>query len=69
MKLRMPKRLINCGLVYAGLFGIMFQLVAFIYAWWHGISLQASWLLTLVAPLLCIISGITPALQLQKEPD
>ncbi|CAM3857285.1 hypothetical protein [Rheinheimera salexigens] len=69
MKFKMPKRIINIGLVYAGLFGILFQLVAFVFAWWHGISLQPSWILTLAAPLLCILSGIIPALQLQKEPD
>ena len=65
----LPKRALNRALVYAGLFGIVFQLTAAFYAWWHGVSLQAGWLLTLVAPLLCIASGTLSALQLQKEPD
>ena len=65
----MPKRIINRGLVYVGLFGIMFQLCALAFAWWHGIALQAGWFLTLIAPLLCIVSGVVPALQLQKESD
>ena len=65
----LPKRALNRALVYAGLFGIVFQLTAACYAWLHGVSLQAGWLLTLVAPLLCIASGTLSALQLQKEPD
>ncbi|WP_215397208.1 hypothetical protein [Rheinheimera oceanensis] len=65
----LPKRLLNRALVYAGLFGIIFQLTAAGYAWWHDISLQAGWFLTLLAPLLCIASGTISALQLQKEPD
>ena len=65
----MPTRLVNKGLVYIGIFGILFQLLAFIFAWWHGMGLHFSWLLTLAGPLLCIVSGITPALQLQKEPQ
>lgn len=64
-----PKRALNRALVYAGLFGVVFQLTAACYAWWHGLSLQAGWILTLVAPLLCIASGTLAALQLQKEPD
>jgi hypothetical protein len=66
-KFSFPKRPLNRGLVYAGLFGIVFQLTAAGYAWWHDVSLQAGWLLTLVAPLLCIASGTLTALQLQKE--
>ncbi|MDP5134490.1 hypothetical protein [Rheinheimera baltica] len=62
-----PKRPINRALVYAGLFGIVFQLTAACYALWHGISLQAGWVITLIAPLLCIASGTVSALQLQKE--
>lgn len=68
-KFSFPKRVLNRTFVYAGLFGIVFQLTAACYAWWHGVSLQPSWLLTLVAPLLCIASGTITALQLQKEPD
>ncbi|PKM20665.1 MAG: hypothetical protein CVV11_03990 [Gammaproteobacteria bacterium HGW-Gammaproteobacteria-15] len=65
----LPKRPLNRALVYAGLFGIIFQLTAACYAWWHDIGLQAGWFLTLLAPLLCIASGTVSALQLQKEPD
>ncbi|MDX1392498.1 MAG: hypothetical protein R3241_08960 [Rheinheimera sp.] len=66
-KFVLPKRPLNRALVYAGLFGIVFQLTAAGYAWWHGVSLQSGWILTLVAPLLCIASGTLSALQLQKE--
>lgn len=69
MKLLLPKRGLNRALMYAGLFGVVFQLTAAGYAWWHGVGLQASWFLTLIAPLLCVASGVVPALQLQKEPD
>ena len=67
MKLCWPKRLLNRALVYLGLFGIVFQLTAALYAWWHGVNLQLGWWITLGAPLLCIASGAVPALQLQKE--
>ncbi|MBV2128054.1 hypothetical protein [Arsukibacterium indicum] len=67
--LAMPKRLLNRVLVYVGLFGIVFQLTAALYALWHGMPLQSFWLFMLLAPLLCVASGILPALQLQREPD
>ena len=67
MKIALPKRWINRTLVLLGLFGVVFQLTAAIYALLHGITLQAGWLLTLAAPLLCVASGAIPALQLQKE--
>ncbi|WP_019674781.1 hypothetical protein [Arsukibacterium perlucidum] len=65
----MPKRFINRMLVYVGLFGIVFQLTAALYALWHGVQLQSFWFVTLLAPLLCVASGMLPALQLQREPD
>jgi hypothetical protein len=67
--LSFPRRPVNRALVYAGMFGIMFQLTAACYAWWHDLNLQSGWLLTLIAPLLCIASGTLTALQLQKEQD
>lgn len=65
----MPKRLVNRALVYIGVFGIVFQLTAALYTLWHGVQLQPLWFVTLLAPLLCVASGILPALQLQREPD
>ncbi|SNY55578.1 hypothetical protein SAMN06297280_2908 [Arsukibacterium tuosuense] len=65
----MPKRLINRALVYVGLFGIVFQLTAALYALWHGVQLQSFWFFMLLAPLLCVASGLLPALQPQREPD
>ncbi|KKO50025.1 hypothetical protein VT06_03300 [Arsukibacterium sp. MJ3] len=67
--LTMPQRLVNRTLVYIGLFGVVFQLSAALYALWHGVQLQSYWFMTLLAPLLCIGSGSLPALQLQREPD
>ncbi len=69
MTLSLPKRLLNRALVLLGLFGIVFQLTAAFYAWWYGIDLQTGWVVTLIAPLLCVVSGSVPVLQLQKEPE
>lgn len=65
----MPRRFINRALVYVGVFGIVFQLTAALYALWHGVQLQRFWFYLLLAPLLCVASGLLPALQLQREPD
>lgn len=64
--MRLPKRWFNRLLCYAGIFGLVFQFTAALHAWWHQIPLQNFWFL-LVAPLLCLASGLFPALQLQKE--
>lgn len=64
----MPTRMFNRALVYIGIFGLVFQLTAMLYVWWHQLSVQGFWLV-LLAPLLCIASGLIPALQLQQEPD
>ncbi len=69
MLFRFPKRWLNRTMVYAGMFGIVFQLCAAVFIVWHGLSLYAGWWVTLLAPVLCIGSGLVPALQLQKEPD
>lgn len=62
-----PKRPLNKALMYAGIFGIVFQLTAACYAWWNDVSLQVGWFFTLIAPIMCIASGTLTALQLQKE--
>lgn len=67
MRPKFPTRWFNRFLCYAGLFGLLFQGMAALHAWFHGIELQSFWFL-LVAPLLCLASGLIPALQLQKEP-
>ena len=66
---KLPKRWFNKGLVYAGLFGVVFQLCALVFAWWHGFDLHSGWWLMLLAPVLCIASGMLPSLQLQQEPE
>ena len=67
MVLRFPKRWLNRALVYAGIFGVVFQLCAAAFAVWHEMALYPGWWLTLMAPFLCISSGLLPTLQLQKE--
>ncbi len=69
MIFRAPKRWINRGLLYAGIFGVVFQLCAAVFMLWHGLAFYAGWWFTLLAPVLCIGSGLVPALQLQKEAD
>ncbi|MDP2713940.1 hypothetical protein [Rheinheimera sp.] len=66
---KLPKRWLNKSLVYAGLFGLVFQLCAVTFSWWHGIALYEGWWLMLLAPCLCIASGMLPSLQLQQEPE
>ncbi|WP_189479786.1 hypothetical protein [Alishewanella tabrizica] len=66
MKLHLPKRWFNRLLCYAGCFGLVFQVTAAIHAWWYNIPLDYFWWM-LLAPLLCLLSGLSPALQIQKE--
>lgn len=61
-----PKRWLNRLLCYCGIFGLLFQLTAAIHAYWHAIPLYNFWFL-LLAPILCLVSGLIPDLQPQKE--
>lgn len=63
---RMPKRWLNRLIFYVGSFGLLFQLLAAVHAWWHELSLPFFWLF-LLAPLVCILSGVYVPLQLQPE--
>ncbi|WP_445426378.1 hypothetical protein [Alishewanella sp. HL-SH06] len=67
MKLRFPKRWLNRTFCYVGIFGLVFQGTAAIHAWWNQIPIDYFWPL-LLAPVLCLASGLMPLLQLQKEP-
>lgn len=63
----LPKRRFNLALVYIGIFGWLFQLSALLYGYWqHQMWFQLPWYGWL-GPFLCILWGIVPALQLQKE--
>lgn len=66
--MKFPKRWFNRLLCYSGIFGLVFQTTAALHAWWHQVPLHQLWLFLLIAPILCLVSGIHPALQLQKEP-
>lgn len=68
MMLKFPQRWLNRLLCYVGLFGVLFQLTAALHAWWHQIPLPHFWLL-LIAPLLCLVSGLWSPLQPQQEPQ
>lgn len=62
-----PKRWLNRAMVYAGIFGLVFQLCAAIFMLWHGMGLYSGWWFAFLAPLLCISTGLVPVLQLQQE--
>ncbi|CAM5192289.1 hypothetical protein [Alishewanella longhuensis] len=64
--MKFPKRWLNRLLCYCGIFGLLFQFTAAIHAYWHDIPLYNFWFL-LLAPILCLASGLIPALQPQKE--
>ena len=67
LTLRLPSRWLNRCLLYAGVFGLVFQLSAAVFLLWHGQAVYSGWWFSLLAPLLCIGSGVVPVLQLQKE--
>lgn len=64
--MQLPKRWLNRALCYVGLFGLVFQITAVVHAFWYQLPFSHFWFL-LIAPLLCIASGLIPALQPQKE--
>ena len=66
-KLRVPKRWLNATLFYLGCFGVVFHLTALIYGWWIGLGLITGFWWTWPAPIVCILWGILPPLQLQSE--
>lgn len=61
-----PKRWVNKILFYVGVFGLLFQLTAAIHAWLYTISLPYFWVM-LIAPGLCLLSGVWRPLQPQSE--
>ena len=67
-KLKTPTRWLNASLFYLGCFGVVFHITALIYGWWMGLGLLTEFWWTWPAPLLCILWGILPTLQLQAEP-
>jgi hypothetical protein len=66
-KLKAPKRWFNAALFYFGCFGVVFHLTALMYGWWVGLGLITEFWWTWPAPLICILWGIFPPLQLQSE--
>lgn len=68
MTVTMPTRWINKTLFIAGGVGVLFQVLATIYALIHQIDLQWHWWFNGLAPILCLLWGLVPKLQLQKEP-
>lgn len=65
----MPKRFLNKLLFIVGATGLLFQLIARIYALVQGINLEWHWWFNWLAPVLCLMWALIPFLQLQKEPE
>ncbi|OBP14719.1 hypothetical protein A5320_13400 [Rheinheimera sp. SA_1] len=68
-KFTAPKRWLNASLFYIGCFGAVFQLTAQLYSWWIGLGLFTEFWWTWPAPVICILWGLVPSLQLQVEPQ
>jgi len=66
-QLKVPKRWINATLFYLGCFGVVFHLTALVYGWWVGLGLVTDFWWTWPAPVVCMLWGLHPALQLQSE--
>lgn len=66
-KLQAPKRWLNASLFYLGCFGVVFHITALIYGLWMGLGLITEFWWTWPAPVVCILWGILPQLQLQTE--
>ncbi|MCC5826634.1 hypothetical protein [Alkalimonas sp.] len=63
-----PTRWLNRSLFLIGTAGIALQWLAVGYAWWQGFSVSFHWWFHWLAPLLCVLWGTIPRLQLQPEP-
>ncbi|MBU2427672.1 MAG: hypothetical protein KKA56_12415 [Gammaproteobacteria bacterium] len=65
--LKVPKKWLNATLFYLGCFGVVFHLTATIYGLWVGLGVITDYWWTWPAPIVCILWGILPPLQLQAE--
>ncbi|WP_337840412.1 hypothetical protein [Rheinheimera sp.] len=66
--MKLPSRWLNKTLFYCGLTGLSFQLIASVVILLQGQSRELHWWFHWAAPLVCLLWGLVPALQLQQEP-
>ncbi|MFC4654657.1 MULTISPECIES: hypothetical protein [Rheinheimera] len=66
--MKLPVRWLNKTLFYCGLTGLSFQLIVSAVLLVQGQSRELHWWFHWAAPLVCMLWGLLPALQLQKEP-
>lgn len=64
-----PRRIVNRALFMIGLAGVVLQWIAIVYAYWQGFTISFHWWFHWLAPLLCVLWGTVPALQLQQEAE
>lgn len=66
--MKLPTRRLNQILFYLGVLGLGVQLVVSVILLLDAQQREWHWWFHLTAPLVCILWGIYPPLQLQKEP-
>lgn len=65
--LKLPKKPVNAVLFYVGTLGLLTQVLASFYLLTQGRTMDWHWWFHWLAPTLCLVWGIIPRLQLQKE--
>jgi len=65
--MRLPKKPVNAVLFYMGSLGFITQLLVSFYLLTQGRTMDWHWWFHGLAPMLCMVWGFVPALQLQKE--
>lgn len=64
-----PRRVLNQAFFIIGVAGVVVQWCAIGYARWQGFDISFHWWFHWLAPLLCVLWGTVPVLQLQPETD
>ncbi|WP_306518047.1 hypothetical protein [Rheinheimera sp.] len=67
MKILLPKQWLNAAFFYLGCLGLLFQISAQLMIWWQGYDHPGMPWYIWLAPMLLILWGVVPALQLQNE--
>ena len=65
--MRLPKKPVNAVLFYMGSLGLLIQVLVSFYLLTQGRNMEWHWWFHWLAPVLCVLWGFVPALQLQRE--
>jgi hypothetical protein len=68
-QLRVPKRPLNKLLFYVGWCGLAMHMVLMAYCGWIQLTYPVNWWFSILAPVLSILWGGVPALQIQSEQE